>query len=637
MLTVRTLRTASRLASTALLALALSGLAAALAQAPRPEPSRIAKGSIPEPRFADPARARKLATAFPEIERLFTAWVGRQRMPGAAIGIVIDGELAWVMTAGVADVARRTPVTPDTVFRIASMTKSVTAMAILRLRDEGKLSLDDPVARYVPELGDLSYPTRDSLVVTIRHLLTHSEGFPEDNPWGDRQLAQSSETLSAWMRGGIPFSNAPGMAFEYSNYGFAILGQVVARVSTQPYPDYVTTNILRPLGMRASTYQAKDIPADRMARGYGREDNGWKEEPPLADGAFASMGGLWTSARDLARWVAFLMSAYPPRDAPETGPIRRSSTREMQQAWRSEPASARRRAVDAPLQLDVASYGYGLRVSQDCEFRHIVDHGGGLPGYGSLMEWLPEHGVGLIALGNVTYASFRGLFRDSFAALGRTGALQPRAVQPSPALVVAKVAVSRLIVQWDDQLASRIAADNLFLDEPAERRKASYAALAAKHGACRPEAEIDAENALRGTWRMMCERGWLTVAVSLAPTMPPRVQSLRVRSVLPPDERMAKVIDAVRRLAAGWDAGVAQSLVVPGFDIDRMKRQLAAVGSYWGACRIGETVGGDGTGDSVVRLACDRGPLVVSFGLDPTTGKLTHLDVMSAGDRACVP
>ena len=633
----RSSTTASALVTALLLALTLSGLATALAQAPRPEPVRVATGSTPEPRFVDPARARNLATAFPEIERLFTAWVDRQRMPGAAMGIVIDGELAWVKTAGVIDVATRTPVTADTVFRIASMTKSFTAMAILKLRDESKLSLDDPVARYVPELADLPYPTRDSPALTIRHLLTHSEGFPEDNPWGDRQLAQSSETLSAWMREGIPFSNAPGIAFEYSNYGFAILGQVVARVSGQRYRDYVTANILRPLGMSASTYEAKDIPADRTARGYRREDNGWKDEPPLADGAFGSMGGLWTSARDLARYVAFLMSAYPPRDAPEAGPIRRSSAREMQQAWRSEPAAAMRRAVDAPLQLSVSSYGYGLRVSQDCEFRHIVDHGGGLPGYGSLMRWLPEHGVGLIALGNVTYASFRGLFGDARAALARTGALQPRILQPSPALVRAKADVSQLITTWDDQLASRIAADNLLLDEPAERREASYAALVAKHGACRPEAGIDAENALRGVWRMTCERGWLMVAVTLAPTMPPRVQSLNVRSVLPPDERMTKVIDAVGRLATGWDATVAQSLAAPGFDVERMRRQLAAAGSQWGACRVGEPLAGDGSRDSVVRLTCDRGPLVVRLGLDPTTGRLTRLDIMPADDRACVP
>ena len=108
-------------------------------------------------------------------------------------------------------------------------------MAILKLRDEGKLGLDDPAERYVPELKGLRYPTTDSPRITIRHLLTHSEGFPEDNPWGDQQLSESEAGLSRMLRDGIPFSNAPGIAYEYSNYGFAILGRVVSQVSGRPY------------------------------------------------------------------------------------------------------------------------------------------------------------------------------------------------------------------------------------------------------------------------------------------------------------------------------------------------------------------------------------------------------------------
>lgn len=158
---------------------------AAVSQTVRTQ-QRFMTGSLPRPQFADPDRARKLAAAFPEVERLFTAWVKQRHMPGAVVGILIDGELAWVKTAGVREIDSHASVTPDTVFRIASMTKSFTALAILKLRDEGKLSLDDPIARYVQAAADLPYPTKDSPLLTIRHLLTHSEGFPEDNPWGDQ-------------------------------------------------------------------------------------------------------------------------------------------------------------------------------------------------------------------------------------------------------------------------------------------------------------------------------------------------------------------------------------------------------------------------------------------------------------------
>src|SRR5687768_16567184 len=383
---------------------------------------RVATGTVPPSTFADPERKQKLAAAFPEIEKLFK--VSAERMPGAVMGIIVDGELAWVKVAGVRETEKKSPVTPETVFRIASMTKSFTAMAILKLRDEGKLSLDDPVARYVPAMADLPYPTKDSPAITIRHLLTHSEGFPEDNPWGDRQLAQTDETVRAWMRAGIPFSTPPGTAFEYSNYGFGILGQIVTRASGKDYAVYVRDNILRPLGMNSSTFDISAVPHEHIALGYRFEDGGWKAEPILAHGSFGVMGGLWTSTRELARYVAFLMSAYPPRDEADNGPIKRSSAREMQQVGRFQPGAAFRGAVDAPLQLNAGGYGYGLGVSQDCRFMHNVGHGGGLPGYGSLMRWLPEYGVGLIAMSNRTYGGFGGLFNDALNEMHKTGALQ---------------------------------------------------------------------------------------------------------------------------------------------------------------------------------------------------------------------
>lgn len=617
---------------TALTTLLLASLLCAAGAGARQRPTTAAAPA----RFADPERARKLAAAFPEIERQFVAWVERRRMPGAVMGIVVDGELAWVKAAGAQDTETRAPVTPDSVFRIASMTKSFTAMAVLKLRDQGKLSLDDPVSRHVPALAGLPYPTKDSPAITIRHLLTHSEGFPEDNPWGDRQLAQTDETMREWMRTGIPFSNAPGVAFEYSNYGFAILGQVVARASGRPYAQYVRDEILRPLGMGASTFEVSEIPRERLAAGYRREGDAWKPEALLAHGSFGPMGGLWTSARDLSRYVAFLMSAFPPRDDPERGPVSRASAREMQQAWRAGGASVFRNAVDAPLQLSNSSYGYGLGVSQDCRHDYVVGHSGGLPGYGSLMRWLPEYGVGLFAMGNVTYAGWGGMFGDAVAALHRTGALQKRVPEPSPALLAAQRDVSQLVNGWDEGLASRIAADNLFMDEPAPQRAAGLKALAEKHGACRTDAKIDAENALRGSWKMPCERGWVNVSITLAPTNPPRVQALDTQSVMPPSEETNKVLESVVRLLGSWDKQAAEALAAPGLDLERMRRQFAAA-SAWGECRAGEPLAGDGGGESVIRLNCANGRLGARLSLDAATRRLKSIDLLASRLDRCVP
>jgi CubicO group peptidase (beta-lactamase class C family) len=597
---------------------------------------RFADGTVPVPTFADPQRKQKLAAAFPEIEKLFLAYVQRANMPGAAMGIIIDGELVWMKATGVRETTDKAPVTPDTVFRIASMTKSFTAMAILKLRDDGKLSLDDPVAKYIPALADLPYPTKDSPAITIRHLLTHSEGFPEDNPWGDRQLAQTDETVRAWMRAGIPFSTAPGTAFEYSNYGFGILGQIVTRASGKNYEIYVRDNILRPLGMNSSTFDLSAVPREHVALGYRFEDGGWKPEPILAHGSFGAMGGLWTSTRDLARYVAFLMSAYPPRDEADNGPIKRSSAREMQQVGRFTPGGAFRGVVDGPLQFNAGGYGYGLGVSQDCRFDHTVSHGGGLPGYGSLMRWLPEYGVGLIGMSNRTYGGFGGVFNEALNELYTTGALKPRVVQPSPALLSAQADVSQLIIKWDDALANRIAADNLFLDVPAEVRKARWGSLAKDHGVCRPGTSIEPENALRGTWKMMCERGWLEVGITLAPTMPPKVQLVSIAPVLPPDAEMTKTIETIGKLLVAWDADVVKSIAAPSLDVERTRRHLAAA-APWGVCKIGETFSGNGTRSSTVRLICDKGPMATRVSLDPNTRKLTGVDLIPLREQKCVP
>ena len=488
--------------------------------------------------FADPARSVKLAAAFPEVDRLVKEFLEREHVPGAAWGIVVDGNVAHISTAGVRDVANQQPVEGDTVFRIASMTKSFTAMAILQLRDAGKLSLDDPAEKYVPELRKLLYPSADSPKLTLRHLLTHSGGFPEDNPWGDQQLARSEDEFTVMLREGIPFSNPPGTAYEYSNYGFAILGRVVARVSGMPYTQYVEQKILRPLQMNSTTLEPAAVPAARLAHGYRWEDGQWKEEPQLANGAFGSMGGMLTSIDDLTKYVGVFLAAWPPRDTPETAPLKRSSLREMQQAWRPNSTAVTRDANDATL-LNAASYGYGLRIAQTCNFRHVVAHTGGLPGFGSQMRWLPEYGIGLIGFGSRTYTPWGKVFDNAFEALRQTGALQPRQVLPAPPFIAAQQSVTRLIVEgWNDTVADDLAAMNLFLDSDRRHRRAALETLHNEvGGSCRVRtASTRLENTLRGVWLLDCERGTLQASITLAPTMPPKVQFLEVKRVPPEGE-----------------------------------------------------------------------------------------------------
>jgi len=511
-----------------LLCIFLSSGSLPLAAAATPAlPSWVA----PAASFIDPQRKRRLQQAFPEIDRQFNEFLQREQVPGAAWGVVLDGELVHVGLQGVRDLQSGDPVRRDTVFRIASMTKSFTALAILQLRDAGKLALDDPAERYLPELRRLRYPTGDSPRLTLRHLLTHAAGFPEDNPWGDQQLPISEARLDALLGAGIPFANAPGLAYEYSNYGYALLGRIVARVSGLSYRDYVQRNILQPLRMEATTLEPGEVPPGRLAIGYRREARQWTVEAPLADGAFGAMGGMLTTLDDLARYVGVYLDAWPARDGPERAPLSRASLREMQQLWRARPSRVTGGAAGA-LRLDVGGYGYGLRVTENCAFGHSVAHGGRLPGYGSLMRWLPEYGIGLIALGNRTYTGWGGVFDEALRALAATGGLAPRVVPPAPALTAAREGVNALLGRWDDALANRLAAMNLFIDRAREQRRAEFAALREAVGACveRP-GYLYSENALRGDWLLDCERGVLQASVTLSPTVPPAIQHLEVRAL----------------------------------------------------------------------------------------------------------
>ncbi|HRP57137.1 serine hydrolase domain-containing protein, partial [Agriterribacter sp.] len=284
------------------------------------------------PVFKDASRIAKIKALLPAIEKMYKDHARENRFPGMAFGIVVDDGLLYAGSAGYTNLAEKIPAGSASLFRIASMSKSFTAMAILRLRDEGRLRLDDPAGLYIPALNDIRLLTTDAPSITIRDLLTHSAGFPEDNPWGDRQLDITHDVFVAMLQKGISFSNAPGVAYEYSNMGFAMLGEIIAKVSGKPYQEYITNTILKPLGMDHTIWEYTKAAAGLLAHGYRWHENNWQEEALLHDGVYGAMGGLITSIEDFSKYMTFHLSAWPPRNDKETGPVKRSSVREMQQA-----------------------------------------------------------------------------------------------------------------------------------------------------------------------------------------------------------------------------------------------------------------------------------------------------------------
>lgn len=488
-------------------------------------------------RFTSPARTGQLQKAFPPIDEIFRRYAADRHIPGMVWGIVIDGQLAHVGTFGVQDLTTKVPVSETTAFRIASMTKSFTALAILELRDQGKLSLDDPVSKWIPEFANIQLPTSDSAPLRVRQLMSHSAGLPEDNPWADQQLAASDADLTQWLRRGIPFSTPPDTRYEYSNYAFGILGRIVTKASGIPYSDYVQREILSKLHMDSTTFEYARVPKERRAIGYRLQPDGkYLEEPPLPQGAFGSAGGLLTTADDLARYVAFHLSAWPPRDDPDTGPVRRSSVREMSHLWTPSNLTARR--VDGKLQVIDAGYGYGLRIVSDCRFEHIVFHNGGLPGFGSTMGWLPDYGVGIFAMATLTYSGPSEAVDNAWDALLRTGGLQPRETPASPLLVQMREHVIRLWQHWDEAEAKQIGAMNLLVDEPSAQRQAEIRNLKDEVGECTRAGPVIAENWLRGQVNLTCTNGIVGAFFTMAPTNPPAMQHLSYRKIASDSARL---------------------------------------------------------------------------------------------------
>ena len=294
--------------------------------------------------FPDPERKAKVLAALPKLEERLAAEVAARKLPGFAFGVVLDGELVYAKGFGVADLDDKRPVDVDTVFRIGSITKTFTSLAILKLRDAGKLSLDDPVVRTLPELAALRYPTRDSAPITIRQLLTHTSGLPQFG--NHRHVRHDREVTERELFNDLPHLSllwAPGTAFSYSTFGMALLGTVVTRLSGMRYRDYVSTQILAPLGMRSTFWDSRDVPKGRLATGYVPGAEAPIKDVPWRLGEAEAAGGLYTSLRDLARYAAFQLAAYPPRDDPEVGPVRRSSVREAHAIARHIDLSVRLR------------------------------------------------------------------------------------------------------------------------------------------------------------------------------------------------------------------------------------------------------------------------------------------------------
>jgi CubicO group peptidase (beta-lactamase class C family) len=486
--------------------------------------------SYTPPFFADSAAFKRIESAIPAVEKIYRDYARERNFPSLSFGIVAGGKLIYASGIGLSNIEKQISASPSTAYRIASMSKSFTAMAILKLRDEGKLSLSDPAKKYIPELKDAGQLTADAPDITIQHLLTMSAGFPEDNPWGDRQLDATEEELLATIAKGISFSTAPGTSFEYSNLGFAMLGKIISNVSKVPYQKYITENILLPLGMNSTKWEFSDVQEEKLAKGYQWIDSSWVEIPMLHDGAYGSMGGMISTIEDFTKYALLHLNAWPPRNDKETGSVKRSSIREMHQPWRFNLVGAEKLS-DGSTCATATGYGYGLSWSKNCNGLIRVAHSGGLPGFGSEWRIYPEYGIGVVSFSNHTYGAPRLANVRALDTLVLLAGLKPRILPASKILEERKAALMKLLPGWLPADTTGLFADNFFPDNSLSRRRTETIRQFGEIGKVISVGSISAENQLRGSFRFYGEKGALEVFFTLTPQQNALIQQLDITKV----------------------------------------------------------------------------------------------------------
>lgn len=382
-----------------------------------------------------------MGTWIQEFESFAQELLDEANVPGAAIGIARDGNMLYQKTFGYRDREQELPLSMDTVFGIASITKSFTCVAIMQLQEAGKLSVHDPVVRYLPEFraGDEELSKR----ITIHHFMTHTPGMAP-LPYLDGAMKRSMEQDPAILGTdaeedlkGLPYLDTyeqvmgaiasfeakplgePGTAFSYNNDAYGLLGAIIERVSGQPYEAYVTEHILQPLGMTRTVFQVEDLAdqedvtilyTNKKVEGVDQVIAApfWHDAP-----AMRAAGFLKSSVNDLLAYLE-LFRTGGSKDGSAAHVLSADSVAQMLSPY------AR---CDG-----YRSYGYGLMVSPAFPDGLLIEHGGSLKGISSHIFAIPDTGLTGVILINLDGVAVRELV----AALLNTIASRPAAVPPYP-------------------------------------------------------------------------------------------------------------------------------------------------------------------------------------------------------------
>lgn len=336
--------------------------------------------------------------------RLFSAWMEGQiayrGIPGVVVGVVAGDDLIWAQGFGHANLEAKRPMTAQTRFRMASHSKLFTATAIMQLREQGLLRLDDPVVQYLPWFA-VKPAAPDDPPITLEHLLTHSSGLPrEAGPhWSDFEFPRAEQLRALLPARQAAFS--PETRWKYSNLAYTLAGMVVESVSDQSWAAYLQRNIFDPLGMSASSVDIEDA---QLATGYGRRmPDGSRELMPFIDArSMAAATGLTSTVEDMARFVS---AQFREGARGENRLLSTASLREMHRVRMLESTWTQ-------------GQGIGFSVMRVEDKLH-VGHGGGYPGYTTHTRIQLDDEVGVIVLTNTNDSDPRQISAELMKSVGQ--------------------------------------------------------------------------------------------------------------------------------------------------------------------------------------------------------------------------
>lgn len=344
--------------------------------------------------LAAPAAAQDapLDRALNDFRKLHRAEVQRANIAGSSFYLIRNGRTLAADHLGEQDAEAHVPVDANTIYHWASVTKTMTGIAILQLRDRGLLKLDDPIVKYVPELAKVHNPFGDTGAITIRQLLSHSAGFRNGTwPWRDKDWQPFEPPSWKQLEAMLPYTEVqfkPGSRYSYSNPGIVYLGQVIERLSGEDFEVYIDKNILRPLGMYASYFDRTPPHLLRhRSHSYYLRDGKRRAAPFDADtGVTVSNGGLNAPMPDMAKYAAFLLGD-PARKADYDLILKRASLEEMWQPQlpAGEDFSQGRMATTTQV---------GLSFFIDrVEGIRVVGHNGDQNGFRAYLSLCPDRGI----------------------------------------------------------------------------------------------------------------------------------------------------------------------------------------------------------------------------------------------------